>query len=286
MSNNDTYYTNLVENGRDYSLHMCLDYYNKRLRVDDYRGNPNSVFERVQELMQLHYFTKVFIKARHYDWGCFLTHGYMLEAVIKGYFQGHDAFNMALYTDLERRTSDYWIYEDQLLAEVQALPLKSELNKSAAGFLLRQATDQDANVLAALYRQVFATYPTPMHDPLYVEHIIQEGTIFHVAELQGQLVSAASAEINTTFHNAEMTDCATLHTCRNKGLMRLLLQELEQELLRRNITCAYSLARALSTGMNAVFKQLGYEYGGRMTKNCNIYDKFEDMNVWTKTLPQ
>ncbi|WP_036698242.1 putative beta-lysine N-acetyltransferase [Paenibacillus taiwanensis] len=284
MSNNETYYTNLVENGRDYSLHMCLDYYNKRLRVDDYRGNPNAVFERVQELMQLHYFTKVWIKARHYDWGCFLAQGYMLEAVIHGYFQGQEAFNMVFYTDLERRTSDYWVYEDQLLAKVLALPLKSELNKHSAGFLLRPATCQDAPALAALYRQVFATYPTPMHDAQYVEHSIQEGTIFHLAEFEGQLVSAASAEMNAAYHNAEMTDCATLPTCRNKGLMRVLLQQLEQDLLRRDITCAYSLARALSPGMNAVFKQLGYEYGGRMTKNCNIYNKFEDMNVWTKSL--
>ena len=79
-----------------------------------------------------------------------------------------------------------------------------------------------------------------------------------------------------------MTDCATLPAYRNQGLMRLLMHALEDELIARNITCAYSLSRALSFGMNAVFYQMGYRYYGRLTKNCDIYDKFEDMNLWAK----
>ena len=62
------------------------------------------------------------------------------------------------------------------------------------------------------------------------------------------------------------------------------MHALEDELIARNITCAYSLSRALSIGMNAVFFQMGYRYYGRLTKNCDIYDKFEDMNLWAKML--
>jgi beta-lysine N6-acetyltransferase len=114
--------------------------------------------------------------------------------------------------------------------------------------------------------------------------VIEEGTVFFVAESNGEIVSSASAEVNMVYHNAEMTDCATDPAFRKHGLMKVLVCELEKELLRRNIYCAYSLARALSLGMNAVFRQLGYEYTGRLIKNCNIFDKYEDMNLWVKRL--
>jgi putative beta-lysine N-acetyltransferase len=123
-----------------------------------------------------------------------------------------------------------------------------------------------------------------MNDALYVAKTMQDGTIYYLVESQAGLISAASAEINTVYANAEMTDCATLPAYRSQGLMRLLMHALEDELLARRITCAYSLSRALSLGMNAVFYQMGYGYYGRLTKNCDIYDKYEDMNLWAKSL--
>ena len=50
----------------------------------------------------------------------------MLEGIYKGYFNGRDAYCMALYDDLERRTSDYWMEEDHILKQVLALPLKPD----------------------------------------------------------------------------------------------------------------------------------------------------------------
>lgn len=284
MSSNLPYYSNQVENGSDYTVSFCLDFFNKRLRVDDYLGNVDAIFGRIAEIAQNNALTKVFIKSREDDWQTFLSKGCMLEGIYKGYFQGCDAYCMAYYLDLERRTSDYWMEEDQILRQVLALPLKPDRPAVPENCILRIARTEDAAQLAALYGQIFQTYPTPMNDPRYVEKVMREGTIFYLVESSGRLISAASAEINTIYGNAEMTDCATLPSYRNQGLMRLLMHALEDELLRQNITCAYSLSRALSLGMNAVFFQMGYRYYGRLTKNCDIYDKFEDMNLWIKTL--
>jgi hypothetical protein len=66
--------------------------------------------------------------------------------------------------------------------------------------------------------------------------------------------------------------------------MKIILRELEGELKRQGIFCAYSIARSLSFGMNAVLFQLGYKYRGRLMNNCYIYDKLENMNMWVKHL--
>ncbi|NOU69025.1 putative beta-lysine N-acetyltransferase [Paenibacillus sp. LMG 31461] len=277
-------YLNQVENGTDYTIMFCLDFTNKRLRVDDYSGNVDVIYRRVVEMAKSHALTKVFIKSREVDWQTFLSKGCMLEGIYKGYFNGDDAYCMAMYDDLARRTSDYWLEEDLILQQVLSLPLKSDRPLVPSNMTMRLARLEDAEQLSLLYSHIFQTYPTPMNDAMYVEKTMREGTIYYLVESQDQLISAASSEINSVYANAEMTDCATLPTYRNQGLMRLLIHALEAELVTRQITCAYSLSRALSFGMNAVFYQMGYGYYGRLTKNCDIYDKFEDMNLWAKSL--
>ncbi|WP_082592875.1 putative beta-lysine N-acetyltransferase [Paenibacillus sp. Soil766] len=277
-------YTNQVENGTEYRIMFCLDFTNKRLRVDDYSGKIDVIYTRVVEIAKTHALTKVFIKSREVDWQSFLSKGCMLEGIYKGYFNGNDAYCMAMYDDLARRTSDYWLEEDQILQQVLTLPVKFDRPLIPSSMTMRLARLEDAEQLSLLYSHIFQTYPTPMNDSMYVEKTMREGTIYYLIELQDQLISAASAEINSVYANAEMTDCATLPAYRNQGLMRLLIHALEDELIARQVTCAYSLSRALSFSMNAVFYQLGYRYYGRLTKNCDIYDKFEDMNLWTKSL--
>lgn len=280
------YCVNQVEHTSDGFIRYCLDFFNKRLRVDDYKGcMADYVLQRSRELADNHALTKLFIKSREEDWQIFLSGGCMLEGIYKGYFDGKDAYCMAMYFDLERRTSDFWMEEDRILKQVCNLPVNTDrrpLERTA----IRIASAHDAEPLAELYRQVFQTYPTPMDNAEYIVQTMLEGTIYYVVENDNVLISAASAEINKEYRNAELTDCATLPAFRNQGHMRLLIHALEKELERRDIACAYSLARALSFGMNAVFFQLGYRYYGRLTKNCDIYDKFEDVNLWVKMLPK
>ncbi|WP_308639469.1 putative beta-lysine N-acetyltransferase [Paenibacillus silvisoli] len=283
-AHDEQYYTMETIQENEFTLQLCKDPFNKRLRVDDYLGNVHAICLRLAKLLENDPFTKLFVKAREEDWRTFAARGYMLEGVYTGYFDGRDGYCMAKYTDLERRTSDHWIEEDRILEQVLELEPKMEREPLPDGFTLRCGTPSDAEELAALYGLIFQTYPIPMNDPAYVAHAMEEGTAFYVVEHENKLVSAASAEINGVYRNAEMTDCVTLPAYRGFGLMRQLLQALEEELLSRNIRTAYSLSRALSFGMNAVLAQLGYAYQGRLTKNCDIFDKFEDMNLWCKTL--
>jgi beta-lysine N6-acetyltransferase len=284
MDGHSAYYTNEILQGSGFAMHYCLDRFNKRVRVDDYQGQPGILLKTASSIAKTHSLTKLFIKSREEDWQTFLSLGCMLEGVYKGYFDGKDAYCMAVYFDLERRRSEYWLEEDEILNRVLELPAKPhKVEATGAEMQLRTARLEDAETLAALYGSVFRTYPTPMNDPSYIRAAMGEETVFYVVEsASGELASAASAEINRTYRNAEITDCATLAAYRNQGLMRLLVHALEEDLYKRNIGCYYSLSRALSFGMNAVFHQMGYRYCGRLTKNCDIYDKFEDMNLWVK----
>ncbi|MEW9671402.1 putative beta-lysine N-acetyltransferase [Ammoniphilus sp. 3BR4] len=276
-------YISREEAGQDYIMQIYLDFANERLRVDDFRGNAVSVMVRVRELAKEHNFSKIFIKTRWEDVGTLMSRGYMLEGIFKGYFHGSDAYSMALYFTEERRTSEHWMEEDDILHQVMQME-ESSVPSLPEGYSMRLAVTGDAGKLAELYGAVFAVYPTPMDNEDYVRKVMEEGTVFQVIEWKGQIVAAASGEINEDYHNAEMTDCATLPEHRKHGLMKILIHALEAELVRRHIYCHYSLARALSFGMNAVFRQLGYEYTGRLTKNCNIFDKLEDMNLWVKPI--
>ncbi|TCP68553.1 putative beta-lysine N-acetyltransferase [Baia soyae] len=275
---------NRVETGLDFTVQIYVDPAGDRLRVDDYRGNVFSIMKRIEEIAKQYHFTKVFVKARSEDWQSFVSRGYMLEGIFKGYFNGSDAYSVALYFSLERRTSDHWIKENEILQKVQTHPMTSDPKEFSSNYHMRLAIEEDAEQLANLYNTIFQFYPTPMNDETYVRNAIENGTIFYVVESEDQIVSAASAELNTTYNNAEITDCATLSEHRRHGFIKNLILSLESELKQRSIFCVYSLARSLSFGMNMAFHQLGYEYTGRLTKNCNIHDKFEDMSLWTKDL--
>lgn len=263
----------------DFTMDVSLDFFNKRLKIEDYRGNVHSIHKQIVRLLADHPFTKVILYSRQEDWKRFLSQGYQFEALFSGFFNGSDAYSMALFTENARRTSDYWVYEDETLQQVQELE-RTLAVPSATGYTIRQAQTKDAEELAKLYGLVFEIYPTPMNDPDYIRKLIAQDSIFYVAEYKGSIVSTASADINTLYNNAELTDCATLSEHRKKGLMKILIAKLEVALKDRQVYCAYSIARALSFGMNAVFHQRHYEYKGRFTKNCNIFNKLEDMNLW------
>ncbi|MFC0470853.1 putative beta-lysine N-acetyltransferase [Halalkalibacter kiskunsagensis] len=267
-----------------YTAQLIYDYFNERLRIDDYKGNVDKIIENIEEVIKKEQFTKVIIHAKPEHFEQLLSFGYQLEAVFKGFRNGADCYAMALYKKNERRISTDWVKEDEILTSVYMKGRNSKQKTIPDTYEFRRATEKDAVKLATIYDTVFEVYPTPMNEPDYVKKMMKSGSIFHIVEYNQEIVSAASADINKTFHHAELTDCATLPEHRKYGFMKKLLSELENELRNEQIFYAFSIARSLSFGMNAVFYQLGYDYTGRMTNNCYIYNKLEDMNVWVKDL--
>lgn len=265
-------------------LRVYLDAFNKRIRIDDFRGNTSKIIAKAEELITEHQAEKLIFKVRSEQLMSFFEKGFQPEAVADRYFLGSDAFFFSKFYTTERKKNNHWITEDQIVKSIKELKPGSEKITLPADYELKCADLSCAEELAALYNQVFSIYPTPLHDPEYVKKTIKEGAIYFVFRNKEKIISAASAEINDFYKNAELTDCATLQEHRQYGLMKFLLQELESSLRKKGIYCVYSLARALSFGMNAVLFQLGYRYRGRLLNNCYIYDKLENMNMWVKDL--
>ncbi|WP_227938234.1 putative beta-lysine N-acetyltransferase [Alkalihalobacillus deserti] len=264
-----------------------LDYFNERLRIDDYRGNIGKIVEAIRDVVYEEKFSKIIFHSRPEHWEELLSHGYELEAIFSGFFNGSDNYTMSYYTENARRTSNVWIKEDEILTGVIAKGKKQEQKPTPSYYQFRRATLSDSSKLANLYGSVFQVYPTPMGNEEYVKKVMNDDTLFYIVECNNEIVSAASADINKHYNHAELTDCATLVDHRKYGLMKELLMKLEDELRKEKIYCSFSIARALSFGMNAAFYQLDYTYKGRLTNNCYIYDnKLEDMNVWVKDLSQ
>jgi beta-lysine N6-acetyltransferase len=270
--------------GDGYRVDVYFDPFNKRVRIDDYQGNIDRVIREAEEAAENSGAEKLIVKVRQEDFTDFLVHGFTCEAKLDRYFLGSDMYFFSKYFQAERLLDDRWIAEDQIIKGVYLLEKQGKETRTLKDFVIRKAGLEDSSALSKLYREVFPVYPTPLHEPEYVAKTIDEGTIYYVIEQNKEIVSAASAEVNYFYKNAELTDCATLNSQRKHGLVKNLLRKLEIELKMNGIYCVYSLARAQSFGMNAAFYQLGYDYRGRLKNNCFIYDKLENMNLWVKDL--
>lgn len=274
----------LVVSELDFNMTVYLDRQNRRIRVDDYLGNLSCILEKAEKMAEKEKADKLIIKGRKEHFSQLLEKGYRFEAGIDGYFLGSDCFFFSKFLSNDRKSTRHWTEEDGIIKSVYNLTKTSQTIAPPKAYVLKKMDESDAAGLSELYKKVFQIYPTPLNKPDYIVQTMREGTVYYGFVSDGSVVSAASAELNTFYKNAEMTDCATLKEHRKHGLMKFLLSRLEQELIENGIYCSYSIARALSFGMNAVLYQLGFAYRGRLVNNVYIYDKIENMNVWVKDL--
>ncbi|WP_246941815.1 putative beta-lysine N-acetyltransferase [Bacillus pinisoli] len=269
----------------NFYLSVCFDHFNRRLRVLDYRGNVIEIANEMITLATQHQYSKAIIYARREHVHVYVEKGFLLEAIFEGFYNGSHAYALTMYFDQERKQNNQWMKEDEILHKVIKTGVSSESKQELPkDCVLRKAEINDAEALKELYSNVFEIYPTPLNDPNYIKKLIKTDSIFYLIEKESKLISAASANLDRLYHNAEISDCATLPEYRKHGIMKHLIIHLEEELRHEKIFCAYSMARSLSYGMNAALQQLRYKYKGRMTNNCYIYNKLEDMNVWVKDL--
>jgi putative beta-lysine N-acetyltransferase len=209
--------------------------------------------------------------------------GMRVEATIEGYFDGDDATVVAGYPDPDRARRRDAEEQERILATVRSRPPKPEPRPLPDGYRAATATASDADDLARLYSEVFASYPFPITEPQYLVDTMRSHVVYRIVRDDGgRLVAAASAETASGYRNAEMTDFATLPDQRGHGLALGLLAALEDEMARRGIPNLYTIARARSFGMNQVFANRGYRWTGTLVNNCHIAGRFEDMHVWCR----
>lgn len=262
---------------------LAVDPTNQRMRLNRYQGDIQEILSYLEDVAQKQGLTKSICLVKEADIESFMAYGYVIEAISKWYFQGIHAYVLCKYFSVKRHDMSFEQEENDILLLIgkQVLEPRKPLKE---GFVARRATVEDAPALSEVYTQCFEVYPTPLKEISYIEKCIQGDTIFQVVTFEGKVVSAASAEMNSREKNAELTDCATLPEFRKYGLIRYLLYLLEEEMRTMGYVSIYSIARALSFGMNKALYQEDFQYTGRLCMNCYIFDKLEDMNLWVKKL--
>jgi putative beta-lysine N-acetyltransferase len=139
-----------------------------------------------------------------------------------------------------------------------------------------------AEEIAALYKQVFASYPFPINDPEYIRQTMEKNIRYYGVEERGELIALSSAEMDVESRNVEMTDFATLPAARGKRLSLKLLKSMESEMREVGMITLYTIARLNSFAMNKTFLNSGYSYSGTLINNTNIAGSIESMNVLYK----
>ncbi len=274
--------------GDGFSAQLDFSPYNKRISILDYHFNssagPKALNILLETICTRQSFTKVWGKILKKDKALFLEEGFIAEADIRGYFsQQQDAVICSRFFD-QRQSSDTADTNSRVLQQLKDYDSTAPRSRHLPeGCSFKYAEKRDLTALAALYRQVFATYPYPIFDPKYLESNLAN-TIYGLVYKHDKLVAAAAAEINYKYANSEMTDFASLPSERGQGLASIILKELEHKLSAMGINCLYTIARSTSLGMNLTFSLAAYQYSGTLVNNCNISGGFEDMNVFSKYL--
>jgi putative beta-lysine N-acetyltransferase len=227
---------------------------------------------------------KIFAKIPAASWPPFAQAGYTREAVVPGFFNGHtDGLFIAKYHTVARKHSRQTEEIKMLLQQVTQAPLTDAWQNDPGLPEPVLCQSEDIVELCAIYRQVFQTYPFPIDQPQYLGEAMHADTDYFCIRIKGQVAAVAAAEMDPVSQTVEMTDFATLPRYRGRGLAGKLLRHMDRQADRRGFKTAYTIARATSYGMNAVFYKNGYRYAGLLVNNTQIAGAIRDMTVWYKT---
>ena len=250
------------------------------------------VLDDLEELAIREGYGKIIAKGRSSDAQEFLARGYLEEARVPFFFgPGEDGVFMGKFLNPARSKEP----DPQRVTEVLEVALEEKREKGTeagreepeegkGSLSIREADEGDLQSLASCYGAVFASYPFPIHDPDHLREEMMGGTRFFTAWEGSDLVAASSMEPGGAPGTVEMTDFATLPSHRGLGLATHLLGVMDEAAAEAGERVAYTIARAVSFGMNITFARRAYTFGGTLVSNTQIGGSIESMNIWYKVL--
>lgn len=236
----------------------------------------------LQRLAKANGYDKITARIPASCWPAFESAGYTREACVPGFFKGRrDGLFVARFlTDRRKRpcvkASTAAVYEKR--------PFGQRPAPTADGLPVSDCSPADAEKLAGLFGETFASYPFPINRPAYLKQAMLENVFYYCVHLENRIAAAAAAETDPVSRSCEMTDFATHPAYRRQGHARRLLNRMHRQARRLSMRTAYTIARADSRGMNRVFAQSGYRFAGRLINNTHIDGAIRDMNVWYRRL--
>jgi len=273
---------NICHEGPGFFISGVLEHVSARIWVNEYNAaDPAALQNFLKETALQRGMGKIILPAREDDGERLQGNGFVAEGTIEGYYGGTPALFLAAFTRPERGISLGYNAEMEMLKKIHRHK-RVEEKKLPAGFTMRLAAKSDCTEMATLFQEVFASYPSPVYDPLYLARAMDKGDIYMLVCRGEKIAAVAAAEMQQDQQRVEITNCATDREFRGMGFNSLLIRRIQRMCLARGTGCLYSLARASSYGMNIVLHRLGYMYRGTLINNCHIAGKFEDMNIWVR----
>jgi putative beta-lysine N-acetyltransferase len=250
------------------------------------REDMPGLLDELESLAREKSYSKIFAKVPEVFAEQFAARDYMTEAIVPGMFGGREAgIFMGRFLDPDRAMMTDPEVIREVLEVSEARAGNEDAHVPATGdYHLRKCTASDIEEMAEVYNEVFDSYPFPIDDPAYLAETMKENIVYYGAWHDANLVAISSAEMYPSQGNVEMTDFATREEHRRHQLAIRLLRMMEDEMIGRGITVAYTIARALSYGMNITFARMGYTFAGTLVNNTNIAGRIESMNVWYRAL--
>ncbi len=242
------------------------------------------IVKKLDTLAAKNGYTKIFAKVPSPHTAAFIEGGYRREGNIPQFYNGETAAAfLGKFIDPAREITPQRDEIEKIIALAQSKHGRPGDSLSDE-YTLRAAVEADADELAAVYKEVFVSYPFPIHDPDYLIETMRSHVCYFVAEKDGKIAAASSGEMDKENRNAEMTDFATLPEHLGNGLSVHLLKFMEPEMKKRGIAMLYTIARAISPGMNITFAKCGYTFGGTLINNTQISGSIESMNLWYQSV--
>lgn len=261
--------------------------YNRRIYLMKLgQATPADLLPALRELAESRGYTKIFAKIPRSAAAHFTDRDYRIEAEIPGFFRGtEDALLLGSYLDPERaRRSDQETVDSILDLARRKAADDSPVTPLPEDSIIAPCRPGDVQAMARIYAEVFPSYPFPIDSPDYLLETMRTHVDYFGVRVHGTWVALSSAEMDLQARNVEMTDFATLPVARGHGYATHLLRTMEPAMRARGIRTAYTIARAVSPGMNITFARCGYTYGGTLVNNTNIGGQIESMNIWHRPL--
>jgi beta-lysine N6-acetyltransferase len=244
-----------------------------------------SLPQRLIRMANKNGYGKIFVKESENHILPFLIAGFTVEARIPGmYPREKEGVFLSYYLDENRKIEDDLdLYENnlQLAFKKPSIRRKPTISRD---FKIRPCSEDDIPAMQAIYREVFPTYPFPIHEGDYLLKTMKEDVDYFCVMQKSNIIALSSAEKDSVNRYVEMTDFATLDKWRGNALAVSLLYRMEKEMSAQGYQTAFTIARAASPGMNITFAKAGYHYAGRLKNNTNISGHIESMNIWYRSL--
>ncbi len=244
------------------------------------------IIPHLEKLAAREGYTKIFAKIRTGALPGFLLEGYSIEGYVPEYYNGtDDCLMVSKFRDEKRSRPPLEALQRFYSLLASAGDSNNDAHPPGNGFHQRELGPEDAGSITEVFKQVFETYPFPVHDPGYILQTMKDKSARYFGIWDGDnLAGVSTAETDLENMNAEMTDFAVLPRYRGQKLALRLLEFMEREMKASGIKTAYTIARLEELGMNKTFLNLGYKYTGTLVNNTNIGGSIESMNIFYKKL--